>query len=703
MGRIGTVSAIILVAVFMLASVGMISAQTTVIKVEGMSIDRLHKLGYANPNSWDNVTAGVSTIGVGTMAYLSAWQINLIGTTGDTLIVPTTMTWLLESRPTGSTAALDFTNKQFVSFKADKAGDYKVKLTVGTSSATVTISASTYIGANRSNVTTTRFNCGSCHVGLTKTLWDNWKSSPHGKKFEKRMNEGPAYWGESCFKCHTTGYNLGAANGGFDDVATTLGFVATQWTPKAGRYDSLLTTNKKEISLFGGIGCENCHGPYNTGHFSIATKSLQPKTMSAGVCAQCHDEPWRHNRYKQWAETKHGGTGSAVATRAGGFRSTGTTEVTVYSFDACVRCHDGQAFVNFTKNRSFDNRSSSGYGRARHNYITCQSCHDSHAGGLRSAPTTSDTLGTGFNYSLVNLGKGKLCVNCHKFRRGEGSYIATTNMSSHWGPHYAGAGDVLLGQNGNTFGDKLPFDMTKSVHLNVKETCVGCHMQATTDTGTVARDKVGMHSWKMKFGTTKNVGSCGDGSTCHKAEDVKTVWANFENKVEGLKKKLAMYLPPIGIDTVDRTLVPNTNLVMKQATWNYLYVKYDASHGIHNPRYVVYLLQKSLQAMGGPTEVEPLDGMIPDVFELAQNYPNPFNPSTEIRFSVPNSANVRLDVYDVTGRVVANLVSESLNAGNHRVTWNGRGFNGELVSSGVYLYRITAGSFVATKKMVLMK
>lgn len=115
MGRIGTVNAILLVAVLMLVTVGDISAQTARIKVEGMSIDRLKKMGYANPNDWDNVTSGVTTIGVGTMSYLSAWQIN-VTSSGDTVVVPTTMTWVMESRPTGSTAALDFTTKQFVCF-----------------------------------------------------------------------------------------------------------------------------------------------------------------------------------------------------------------------------------------------------------------------------------------------------------------------------------------------------------------------------------------------------------------------------------------------------------------------------------------------------------------------------------------------------------------------------------------------------------
>lgn len=721
MGRIGTVNAILLVAVLMLVTVGDISAQTARIKVEGMSIDRLKKMGYANPNDWDNVTSGVTTIGVGTMSYLSAWQIN-VTSSGDTVVVPTTMTWVMESRPTGSTAALDFTTKQFVSFKADKAGDYKVKLTIGTSSATVTITASTYIGANRSNITTTRFNCGSCHTGVTPTIWKDWKDSPHGRKFEKHMNEGPVYWGESCFKCHTVGYNKGASNSGFDDVAATLGFVATQWTPwKAGRYDSLLTTDKKEVSLFGGIGCENCHGPYNPNHFG---KGTQPKSMSADVCGQCHDEGWRHNRNAQWATTKHGGTNSVIATRAGGYRSTGTTTVTAYTLNDCVRCHEGQAFVNFTEGKEFDNRVSSGYtGRSQHTYITCQVCHDPHKGGLRSAPATSDTLSTGYNYSknvvditAVELGKGKLCANCHKYRRYGDDQITATTISTFWGPHYLGVLDVFVGQSAASFKGRV------SGHASVENTCVGCHMQATADTGTVARDKIGMHTWKMRYtdGSGKNYDNVTLCKSCHPTAqttfdeiiakqdyDGNGKRESFLKEVENLKKRLSTYLPPYGVvksasGDVDRTKITTTNL--KIGLWNWLYVKNDHSTGVHNPTHVVNVLQQSLKLLGANlTGVEFVDNEIPETFELAQNYPNPFNPSTEVRFSIPKAANVRLEVYDVTGRVVATLVNGSLTAGNHQVTWNGRGLNGELVSSGVYLYRITAGSFVATKKMVLMK
>ena len=89
---------------------------------------------------------------------------------------------------------------------------------------------------------------------------------------------------------------------------------------------------------------------------------------------------------------------------------------------------------------------------------------------------------------------------------------------------------------------------------------------------------------------------------------------------------------------------------------------------------------------------------LPAKFSLDQNYPNPFNPTTEINFSLPNAGEVRLEVFNVLGQKVATLFSGHLDAGTHRVTWDA-----SSQSSGVYLYRIEAGTYTDTKKMLLLK
>lgn len=89
---------------------------------------------------------------------------------------------------------------------------------------------------------------------------------------------------------------------------------------------------------------------------------------------------------------------------------------------------------------------------------------------------------------------------------------------------------------------------------------------------------------------------------------------------------------------------------------------------------------------------------LPGAFTLHQNYPNPFNPSTEIGFDLPKAVHAHLAIYDVTGREVARLVDGTLPAGQHRVAWQAEG-----VPSGIYVYRITAGAFTETRRMVLLR
>ena len=90
-------------------------------------------------------------------------------------------------------------------------------------------------------------------------------------------------------------------------------------------------------------------------------------------------------------------------------------------------------------------------------------------------------------------------------------------------------------------------------------------------------------------------------------------------------------------------------------------------------------------------------------FLLEQNYPNPFNPSTEIKFHIAQQSFVTLKIYDLLGREIETLVSEELDNGVYIVDWNGDNNFGEKVSSGIYFYRIEAGSFINSMKMLLLK
>jgi hypothetical protein len=102
--------------------------------------------------------------------------------------------------------------------------------------------------------------------------------------------------------------------------------------------------------------------------------------------------------------------------------------------------------------------------------------------------------------------------------------------------------------------------------------------------------------------------------------------------------------------------------------------------------------------------VETVGQDIPTQFSLNQNFPNPFNPSTTIRFALPNEAPVSLVIYNMLGVPVRTLVAgENLRAAYHQIAWDGKDDAGYTVPSGMYIYRISAGSFVSAKRMTLLK
>ena len=99
-----------------------------------------------------------------------------------------------------------------------------------------------------------------------------------------------------------------------------------------------------------------------------------------------------------------------------------------------------------------------------------------------------------------------------------------------------------------------------------------------------------------------------------------------------------------------------------------------------------------------PVGVSGSNNEVPATFELKQNFPNPFNPNTSISFNLPSESGVKLEVFDITGKNIATLVNETKAAGNYKYD-----FNASNLSSGIYFYKLTAGSFVSTKKMILNK
>ncbi|MCD4691028.1 immune inhibitor A, partial [bacterium] len=114
-----------------------------------------------------------------------------------------------------------------------------------------------------------------------------------------------------------------------------------------------------------------------------------------------------------------------------------------------------------------------------------------------------------------------------------------------------------------------------------------------------------------------------------------------------------------------------------------------------------YLDDIEITSAGTGTGID--DIIVPVLFALKQNAPNPFNPTTIIHYQLPQSADVKVEIYNVAGKLVRTLVDEAQDAGFRSVVWDGTSDTGRAVASGVYMYRLQAGDEVAQKRMVLLK
>jgi hypothetical protein len=148
-----------------------------------------------------------------------------------------------------------------------------------------------------------------------------------------------------------------------------------------------------------------------------------------------------------------------------------------------------------------------------------------------------------------------------------------------------------------------------------------------------------------------------------------------------------------------------SNFVDLTSQMRFRFIAQDDQSGVFGPSLVEAGVDDLaiLVPGGGTTAVSEPAGVAPQRFALDQNQPNPFNPSTTIRFALAADSRVSLGIYDVTGKLVRTLVDEPREVGVHALTWDGTDGNGAAVSSGIYFYRLDAGDFTQTRKMVLLK
>jgi hypothetical protein len=437
------------------------------------------------------------------------------------------------------------------------------------------------------------------------------------------------------------------------------------------------------------IQCENCHGPADNSEFD------HPEPMAVSIepdaCAACHDDAHYHVYPSQWAASNHAAL------------------VRPYTRASCAQCHNGQGFIEYVAGGKVGLTEDI----AENHNITCAVCHDPHdATNVNQLRTIEATLPNGD--VITDGGKGKLCMNCHNSRRIlPDRILESMDVGDTPEPHHGPQAEVLTTMNVETFGLDLP----TSPHLQATDdACVDCHMYEQGSHGEFDPEHnlntSGMHSFAMvNQQGVDNVASC---SPCHApfgsefGDKVYYLNGNadhdgdgnvegLQHEVEGLLEHLHSILPQ---DSTGELMIMDTttSFEVAAAMYNYFLVEEDRSMGIHNPAFVVSLLQASIDVVLGVNSVE-TRGFTPIEYDLSQNYPNPFNPTTQINFALKTAGKVVLKVYDMLGKEVTTLVDENMAPGKHTVS-----FDASNLASGVYIYRIVAGNeFTAIKKMVLIR
>jgi hypothetical protein len=590
--------------------------------------------------------SGLSAVGVGQPAYLEV-LVNAAIAPSNILSV----TWVLTNKPAGSAATLatsplgsnvptykmaDRVNGSGAPvlqvaarklLRPDVVGQYSISVSVvsgggsGNTNLTLNLTAGTYVGAQ---------TCALCHSGgvVAENTYVPWSQTPHASFFTRAIDGLESdHYSKNCISCHTVGYdaNTNAVNGGFDDVATSLG-----WT-----FPTVLTNGNwaalpSSLQNLANIQCENCHGPGSEhaaalGHTNAVNWPRIGISFAAGNCAQCHDSKPNHIRSAEWNNSKH-----AVATRT----PSGPTRA------ACARCHTAGGFAQYAATLGTTNVYTTNNAITVYEAITCSSCHDPHDASKPHQLRAPESVLLADAVTVVtNAGAGSLCMDCHRSRNGPATNsivryplgLQTWAGGSAFGPHDNPASDMLEGVNGWTYGKVIP----SSAHRNsVDNTCAGCHMQLVASTDP-AYLQAGGHTFSMTYtngagGTVDKVDVC---IQCHgpiASFDMVKVDYNGDGFIEGVQTEVQHLLDKLS------TLLPGTNYVANgnyvadglvktsisvktnwqvqflEAGYNWQFVNNDLSKGVHNAAYAVGLLKASIGDLTGDSNN---DG-IPDWWQI---------------------------------------------------------------------------------------
>lgn len=400
--------------------------------------------------------------------------------------------WSL-SRPAGSSAALTDAKTRNPYFTPDESGLYTVTVTDMTVDPEVEVELEIYAGTWEgaiSGITGTGVpqseDCTVCHgppLNLAENVFEPWSQTGHAMIFADNLNTSTHY-GESCFPCHTVGFDKDVDNGGFDDDRDYQAFLDAglinnpsddNWETVASDYEGLAQLANAQ--------CENCHGPQKGG---AHTQGAVRVSLASDVCAYCHGEPLRHGRHQQWQLSRHANYETAIAEGESG---------------NCARCHTVNGFLKWVDVMLDDDPETDPGDNVTVDWetdgthpVTCVACHDPHQIGTQSGDATDailriegDTPPLAAGFTVFGAGRGAICMTCHNSRRGlRNDAVFVDGADESRSPHGSAQTDVVMGQNAYFVSIGA-----RGAHGWIEDSCVACHMVATPPPDTLSYNQSG--------------------------------------------------------------------------------------------------------------------------------------------------------------------------------------------------------------------
>lgn len=512
----------------------------------------------------------------------------------------------------------------------------------------------------------------------------NW----HGQRPDSVINGSAA---ENCIACHgpvavTTGTGMSEVQAMGHFFTTTGGFYTD-------------STTAADTANWPHVACVTCHNVPSDhpssmpmiSQFNSTTGHYDSTATSSVLCGRCHGTlrfpDTDHRIFEAWKLSKHGhgGQGELAGELAASWAGQAPDSVINGSqAENCIACHAPSSVPQkgaltevdvlkryFTTTGGLFTASTTTSDTVHWPDMACNSCHNPHNPGLLSYYNSS----TKTYHAMAS--PDSLCGQCHgslrfpdtdhrsyDLERGSGA-IGVPNKITMPG---AGCVDCHMGKSDVDGMNSLMFKGHRWTPIidepdgSSFASCTKCHAAMTADSARAQIDR-----WKAEFATLDSVAI----DLVAKADSV----ANAKH------------------DSTKIRLVADAhhNLSMAET---------DESGGFHNHLYSVALLKDAAARASIVTgiAVAGIGAQLPAQFALYQNYPNPFNPSTKIRYELPTQVRVTLTIYNVLGQQVAEVVNGEQAPGRYEVQLNAQAF-----ASGVYMYRLQAGNFVQTRKLLLIK